>query len=139
MIYLLLVLASVAHFEEFLLLSPLLRLSAHLCRALLVHAPVVEVASHHARLVSGALTRRLVHVHVMAFFHKVAHERISRVTCVFGHSFSCAMRIILNAKSLLLLKLFLLFFDKLQDQLFFINLIVGVDRVLLALLLHDEH
>lgn len=55
MIDLLLVLACVAHFEEFLLLRPLLGLSTHLRRTLLVHAPVVEVACHSARLLRGTL------------------------------------------------------------------------------------
>ena len=139
MIDLLLVLASVAHLEEFFLLRPLLGLCAHLRRALLVHAPVVEVAGHSARLLSGTLAGGLVHVEVcVAVVHDIAHQRIRRMTGVLGTISGATERIIVDAERLLLFQLFLLLFNQLRDELLLVDLIISVDRVLLALLLHDE-
>ena len=139
MVNLLLVLTGVAHFEEFLLLSPLGCLSAHLRLTLLIDAaPVVEVAGHRACHYRSALLGRLIHVHVGAFIHDVVE--LSGMAGILDYSVSGTLaRCLILTEILLLLQLLLFLFDELQDKLLFIYLIVGVHRVLLALLLHDEH
>lgn len=75
----------------------------------------------------------------MAVVHDIVHQRIGRMTGVLG-TIGCAITecIFVDAECLLLFQLFLLFFNQLCDKLLFVYLIVSVDRVLLALLLHDE-